>query len=107
MTRTSAQKPRWGRATGCTFAVSHASPDPRTRKQAMAEDHVGWSAAERTEIANHAANRSWVYVDRSEVPAGRSLVRLIWVYKRKRSGAMKARLRVQGCAQVHGVDYDQ
>eukprot|EP00965_Chrysotila_dentata_P181258 5983302-Pleurochrysis_carterae.AAC.1 len=73
----------------------------------MADDHVGWSAAERAEIANHAANRSWVYVDRSEVPVGRSLVRLIWVYKRKRSGAMKARLCVQGCAQIHGVDYDQ
>eukprot|EP00965_Chrysotila_dentata_P159411 5266371-Pleurochrysis_carterae.AAC.1 len=42
----------------------------RTRKQAMAEDHVGWSAAERAEIANHHANRSWTYVDRSDVPPG-------------------------------------
>eukprot|EP00965_Chrysotila_dentata_P137972 4563561-Pleurochrysis_carterae.AAC.1 len=66
MTKASSVKPRWGRATGCAFAVSHASPDPRTRKQAMADDHVGWCAAERAEIANHAANRSWVYVDRSE-----------------------------------------
>eukprot|EP00965_Chrysotila_dentata_P043232 1436351-Pleurochrysis_carterae.AAC.1 len=31
----------------------------------------------------------------------------MWVYKRKRSGALKARLCVQGCAQTHGVDYDQ
>eukprot|EP00965_Chrysotila_dentata_P119251 3942163-Pleurochrysis_carterae.AAC.1 len=46
-------------------------------------------------------------IDRSDVPPGRSLVRLIWVYKRKRSGALKARLCVQGCAQVQGVDYDQ
>eukprot|EP00965_Chrysotila_dentata_P179357 5923089-Pleurochrysis_carterae.AAC.1 len=40
----------------------------------------------------HAANGSWTYTDRSDVPSGRSLVRLIWVYKRKRSGALKARL---------------
>eukprot|EP00965_Chrysotila_dentata_P102239 3375772-Pleurochrysis_carterae.AAC.1 len=73
----------------------------------MAEDHIGWSAAERAEIANHTSNQSWTYIDRSEVPAGRSLVRLIWVYKRKRSGALKARLCVQGCSQVHGVDCDQ
>eukprot|EP00965_Chrysotila_dentata_P207976 6184440-Pleurochrysis_carterae.AAC.2 len=25
-------KPSWGRGTGCAFAVSHACPDPRTRK---------------------------------------------------------------------------
>eukprot|EP00965_Chrysotila_dentata_P209215 6185170-Pleurochrysis_carterae.AAC.1 len=32
---------------------------------------------------------------------------MVWVYKRKRSGALNVRLCVQGCAQVHGVDYDQ
>eukprot|EP00965_Chrysotila_dentata_P126696 4190001-Pleurochrysis_carterae.AAC.1 len=73
----------------------------------MADDAAGWSAAERAEIANHAANGSWTLIDRSQLPHGRSLVRLIWVYKRKRSGAMKARLCVQGCAQTHGIDYDQ
>eukprot|EP00965_Chrysotila_dentata_P202941 6181418-Pleurochrysis_carterae.AAC.3 len=46
-------------------------------------------------------------MDRSELPSGRSPVRLIWVYKQKRDGTMKARLCVQGCAQTHGVDYDQ
>eukprot|EP00965_Chrysotila_dentata_P176158 5816353-Pleurochrysis_carterae.AAC.1 len=65
----------------------------------MADDHVGWSAAERAEIANHAANKSWTYIDRSDVPRERTLVRMIWVYKRKRSGSLKARLCVQGCAQ--------
>eukprot|EP00965_Chrysotila_dentata_P060769 2013883-Pleurochrysis_carterae.AAC.1 len=68
----------------------------------MADDAVGWSAAERAEIENHAANSSWTVIDRSELPAGRSLVRLIWVYKGKRSGALKARLCVQGCAQTPG-----
>eukprot|EP00965_Chrysotila_dentata_P111827 3698368-Pleurochrysis_carterae.AAC.1 len=61
----------------------------------MAEDRIGWGTAERAKIANHASNGSWTTIDRSQVPAGRSLVRLIWVYKRKRSGALKARLCVQ------------
>eukprot|EP00965_Chrysotila_dentata_P047363 1571569-Pleurochrysis_carterae.AAC.1 len=73
----------------------------------MADDKVGWSAAERAEIENHANNNSWTVIDRSELLPGRSLVRLIWVYKKKRSGALKARLCVQGCAQTPGVDYDQ
>eukprot|EP00965_Chrysotila_dentata_P087688 2895032-Pleurochrysis_carterae.AAC.1 len=73
----------------------------------MAEDRIGWGSAERSEIDNHAKNGSWTLVDRSDVPSDRAIVRLIWVYKRKRSGALKARLCVQGCAQVHGVDYDQ
>eukprot|EP00965_Chrysotila_dentata_P073066 2414566-Pleurochrysis_carterae.AAC.1 len=65
----------------------------------MAEDRIGWGTAERAEIANHANNGSWTLIDRSQVPVDRSIVRLIWVYKRKRSGALKARLCVQGCAQ--------
>eukprot|EP00965_Chrysotila_dentata_P059289 1968116-Pleurochrysis_carterae.AAC.1 len=73
----------------------------------MAEDRIGWGEAERAKIANHANNGSWTLIDRSHVPAGRAIVRLIWVYKRKRSGALKARLCVQGCAQVRGVDFDQ
>eukprot|EP00965_Chrysotila_dentata_P177573 5866140-Pleurochrysis_carterae.AAC.1 len=73
----------------------------------MAEDRVGWGGAERSKIDNHAKNGSWTLIDRSDVPSDRTIVRLIWVYKRKRSGALKARLCVQGCAQVHGVDYDQ
>ena len=31
----------------------------------------------------------------------------MWAYKNKRSGKRKARLCVQGCAQMPGVDYDQ
>eukprot|EP00965_Chrysotila_dentata_P219010 6190887-Pleurochrysis_carterae.AAC.2 len=73
----------------------------------MAENHIGWGEPEWAEIANRAHNGSWTMIDRSQVPAERSIVRLIWVYKRKRSGALKARLCVQGCAQVRGVDFDQ
>eukprot|EP00965_Chrysotila_dentata_P225454 6194768-Pleurochrysis_carterae.AAC.3 len=79
----------YGRGARCAFMVSPAS-DPKTRKQALAEDREGWTTAERAEIANHKANGSWTMIDRSEVPSGRALVRLIWVYKRKRSGTLKA-----------------
>eukprot|EP00965_Chrysotila_dentata_P122888 4061698-Pleurochrysis_carterae.AAC.1 len=82
--------------------ASAANADPKTRKQALRDDRDGWSAAERAEIANHESNGSWELIDRSSVPHGRSLVRLIWVYKRKRNGSLKARLCVQGCSQIPG-----
>eukprot|EP00965_Chrysotila_dentata_P153584 5076206-Pleurochrysis_carterae.AAC.1 len=77
------------RGHGCALAVSSLSVDPRTRKQAMSQDATGWAAPERAEIANHQSNGSWTLMDRSQLPAGRSLVRLIWVYKRKRSGTLR------------------
>eukprot|EP00965_Chrysotila_dentata_P010595 344918-Pleurochrysis_carterae.AAC.2 len=40
--RSRRDKPQWGRNTGCAFAACAASADPRTRKQAMAEDRIGW-----------------------------------------------------------------
>ena len=73
----------------------------------MKRDSEGWTKSEKVELANHAANKSWTLIDRTAVPRGRRLVRLIWVYKVKRSGALKSRLCVQGCAQIPGVDYDQ
>ena len=41
------------------------------------------------------------------MPHGRRLVKLVWVYKVKHSGKLKARLCVQGCTQIPGVDYQQ
>ena len=70
-------------------------------------DREGWTASELAELENHRSNHSWTEIDRSDVPAGRRLVRLIWVYKVKRNGKLKSRLCVQGCAQVPGVDYHQ
>eukprot|EP00965_Chrysotila_dentata_P012420 408618-Pleurochrysis_carterae.AAC.1 len=93
--------------TGCALLASTSNSDPKTRKQALRDDRAGWTAAERAEIANHTDNGSWELIDRKDVPPGRGLVRLIWVYKRKRNGALRARLCVQGCAQIPGVDYEQ
>ena len=76
----------------------------------MRDDADGWSAAEAEELKNHKSNKSFVIMDRDayEREAGnRRLVKLVWVYKRKRSGRLKARLCVQGCTQQPGVDFDQ
>lgn len=82
--------------------------DPANRKSMLRQPDVqGWISAEKAELKNHADNQSFTYLDRSALPNGRKLVRMTWVYKRKRSGKLKARLCVQGCSQVPGVDYNQ
>ena len=92
----------------CLAALtSRSSTDPPNRKAAMREDKVGWGEAEESEYHNHLSNESFEYIDRSQLPTGRKLVKFTWAYKRKRSGKQKARLCVQGCTQVPGIDYDQ
>ena len=76
----------------------------------MKEDAAGWALAERNEMANHASNKSFTMLTQSEferAAPGRRLIRLLWVYARKRSGRLKARLCVQGCAQMPVTDFDQ
>jgi hypothetical protein len=68
---------------------------PATHAQAVAAGDV-WIKAEETELENHRRNESWVAIPRSEVPKGRRIHKLIWVYKEKRDGTAKARLCVQG-----------
>eukprot|EP00965_Chrysotila_dentata_P136470 4512881-Pleurochrysis_carterae.AAC.2 len=75
------------RNTGCAFVASAAGAGPKIRKQALRDDRAGCTAAERAEIANHTDNGSWELINRTDVPAGRAFVRLIWVYKRKCTGA--------------------
>ena len=70
-------------------------------------DREGWRASEQKEIDNHRDNGSWELIERSSVPRGRQLIKLVWVYKTKRDGSLKSRLCVQGCRQVKGVDYNQ
>ena len=81
--------------------------DPKSQMEAYNLDKPGWMASEDKELKNHADNGSWEYIDASELPRGRRLVKLVWVYKIKRDGSLKSRLCVQGCRQVPGVDYDQ
>ena len=66
-----------------------------------------WGGAELKEMTNHFTNDSWSIIRREDVPRGRKLHKLVWVYKRKRDGTAKARLCVQGCTLLGGIDYDQ
>ena len=66
-----------------------------------------WIGAEHGEIGNHKRNESWVTITRDELPKGRRVHKLIWVYKTKRDGTAKARLCVQGTTLESGIDYDQ
>ena len=66
-----------------------------------------WPGAELKEMKNHETNGSFVRVTMNEVPKGRRIHKLVWVYKLKRDGTAKARLCVQGCTLEGGIDYDQ
>ena len=93
------------------IAIGHAlradSPDaPATHAEAMRRGDV-WVKAELKELGNHRANESWETISRDELPPGRRIHKLIWVYKVKRDGTCKARLCVQGTTLESGVDYNQ
>lgn len=99
---------------GCALMLKPAPTtlkvDPLNHKDAMKDDAEGWTAAEQAELENHSRNGSFTLLDRSQFESeapGRRLIKLVWVYKRKRDGRLKARLCVQGCSQQPGVDYDQ
>ena len=84
-----------------------STPTPKNHWDAMKLDEEGWTAAELKEIQNHRTNESWEVIPRSALPKGRKLVKMTWAYKVKRNGTLKARLCVQGCTQVAGIDYNQ
>ena len=79
---------------------------PATHADAVRAGEI-WMQAERKELENHRSNSSWTTISASEVPAGRRVHKLIWVYKLKRDGTAKARLCVQGNTLQSGIDYDQ
>ena len=85
-----------------------ASSDPSNHLEAMRLDPVGWLKAEKDELENQRVNGSWELIDWSDFQkTKRKLVKTTWAYKTKRNGKLKARLCVQGCSQIPGVDYDQ
>ena len=84
---------------------------PSTHPEAMAMDATAgdskWKGGERVELDNHERNGSWELISRRDVPRGRRIHKLVWVYKIKRDGQVKVRLCVQGCTLEHGIDFDQ
>ena len=64
-------------------------------------------SATAKELRNHADNGSWQTISIDDLPAGRRVHRMLWVFKVKRDGTAKARLCVQGSSLEAGVDYQQ
>jgi len=92
-------------------SVNHAlradSPDaPATHAEAMKRGRI-WVESEGKELDNHKRNESWETITVDELPPGRRVHKLIWVYKVKRDGTAKSRLCVQGSTLEAGVDYQQ
>ena len=92
-------------------SMNHAlradSPDaPSTHAEAMRNGDI-WIPSEKVELDNHERNESWVTITRDQLPAGRRVHKLIWVYKMKRDGTAKSRLCVQGTTLEANVDYQQ
>ena len=62
-------------------ALRADSPDaPSTHAEAMKRGPV-WVKSEGTEFGNHKRNESWETITRDQLPAGRRVHKLIWVYK--------------------------
>ena len=115
------------RAAAQRSLLSHATDGPldsgehRSIFQALRADSAGapsnhreaasmgppWPASELIELDNHRRNESWSEVTRAEIPHGRRIHKLVWVYKLKRDGTAKARLCIQGCTLDKGIDFDQ
>ena len=95
------------RPRGSASQARGSDGSPSNRREAIADDEKGWTQAESGEIDNHESKTSWTYHPRSSLPYGRRLVKLTWAYKLKRNLTKKARLCVQGCTQIPGVDYHQ
>ena len=85
-------------------ADSAGAPENHRQAERMGEP---WPTAEAKELGNHLNNKSWTRISIDQLPSGRRIHKLVWVYKLKRDGTAKARLCVQGCTLEGGVDYDQ
>lgn len=76
----------------------------------VAVDHKRWDAAMKNEYDGCIAERTWILVRRSDLPAGTNVIPVKWVYKIKtdENGEItkyKARITPKGFRQRHGVDY--
>ena len=92
-----------------SLLVSMATHEEHAPKNQSEARRMGgkWTSAEFKELNNHSRNASWEFMPESDLPRGRRLHKLVWVYKVKRGGTAKARLCVQGCTMVLGEDFDQ
>lgn len=105
-----ANKPRPNYAE-MVFAYNATSlQEPISVNDALSRpDAKHWETAMKEEIDSLRENNTWELV---HLPADRKPINSKWVFKLKRdaSGKVvrhKARLVIKGCAQKHGIDYDE
>jgi hypothetical protein len=79
--------------------------EPETYQEAQSKPE--WCEAMRAEHESLLENETWEEIARSQVPAGKQILRGKWVYTIKGNGRYKARWVVKGCAQRPGFDYDE
>lgn len=84
--------------------------DPQTIEEALSRhDGLNWKKAIMDEYDSLLMNKTWNLVD---LPPNRRAIPCKWVFKTKRDGdgaivRHKARLVIKGCAQRHGIDYEE
>lgn len=92
------------------FELSSMSIEPHTYTQALhSNDNQQWQASMTEEYLNHLENQTWSLVEK---PEDKKILHMKWVYtiKKDEKGAVdrfKSRFCIKGCAQRHGVDYEE
>jgi hypothetical protein len=91
-------------------ALFSACNDPFTFEDAMTGDNSdNWKAAMNDEMLSLNKNETWTLVD---LPKNKKPINNGWIYKTKYKAngdvdRYKARLVIKGCAQVHGIDFQE
>ena len=84
--------------------------DPLTVQEALnRSDAKFWKAAMKEEYDSLIENQTWVLTD---IPPKKRPIDCKWVFKTKKDATgkisrFKARLVIKGCAQKHGIDYEE
>lgn len=92
------------------FELNSMSVEPQTYTQALySNENQQWQASMTEEYLAHLENKTWTLVEK---PEDKKMLHMKWVYtiKKDEKGAVerfKSRLCIKGCAQRHGVDYEE
>jgi hypothetical protein len=87
-----------------------AAVEPASYAEAVATGDPRWQQAMDEELLSLLANDTWELVSEGDVPPGRKVIPVKWVFKRKPSASgeperFKARLVAKGFVQQEGVDF--
>ena len=88
------------------------NPDVLTYKQArQSNDWHKFQIAQTEEVNNFCKNNIWQIVQKSKIPRGKKILRMVWSFRRKTNPfnivyRWRSRLCVDGSRQEEGVDFD-